>query len=342
MRKVEAELSKGYSIRFARYEDIDNIMCFFREYWGKTHILANDRDFFEYEFYREGELCFVLLFNPDEKIEGTLGYIPYEDDDRDIFIVMWKVLQNHQVFAGVGMLNYLIENGRCRHIYTSGLRENTKSIYRYMGFQTGQLSHYYMLNGKCVNKIAIIRNTEEINRKVPDSSRNIELKEISDENEFIQYYKPEQRKDKIRKSMGYMLHRYFHNPKYQYLIYQIMENDEKTSSFVIAREQKTDCGSILRIIDFVGDERQLQFIGKSICELLDKNQYEYADMYAFGIKEDILLQAGFSVKEEDSDNIIPDYFHPFERKNVRIGIFWEKDTQPLIFKGDGDQDRPSE
>lgn len=341
MRKVEAELSEGYEIRFATDADISGIMAFFRKHWEDTHILANDRAFFEYEFCRGGEVCFVLLFNQDREIEGTLGYIPYGDRNRDIFIVMWKVINNGQVFAGVGLLNYLIENGNCRHIYTSGLNESTRNIYRYMGFRTGELSHYYMLNPCCDNKIALIDDETEINNNAPDHSVELELKEIGSEEEFLEYYTPEKRENKIAKSAEYMVHRYFNNPKYKYLIYQLIEKNKPTSSFLVAREQRADDSKVLRLIDFVGDEKLLRYAGGSLRIILEKMNYEYIDMYVSGIDDDLLMGAGFTKKGENSGNIIPDYFSPFVRKNVRIGIFWEKETNPIIFKGDGDQDRPS-
>lgn len=341
MRKVEAELSEGYEIRFACNADIPAIMSFFKNHWKDTHILANDRAFFEYEFCRGREVCFVLLFNRDKEIEGTLGYIPYGDDNRDVFIVMWKVINNGQLFAGVGLLNYLIENGRCRHIYTSGLNEGTRNIYRYMGFQTGKLSHYYMINSACDNKIALIEDETEINKNEPDGSVAMELKEIEEEEEFLKYYIPEKREDKIAKSAEYMVHRYFRNPKYKYRIYQLSEEGKLTPSFLIVRRQQTNDSNILRIIDFVGDESLLQYVGVPLREMMDGMGYEYIDMYVFGIDDNILLEAGFTKREENSKNIIPDYFSPFVRKNVDIGIFWEKETNPIIFKGDGDQDRPS-
>lgn len=341
MRKVEAELSEGYEIRFASDADIPAIMFFFKDHWKDTHILANDREFFEYEFCRGGEVCFVLLFNQDKEIEGTLGYIPYGDVDRDIFIVMWKVINNGQIFAGVGLLNYLIENGKYRHIYTSGLNVSTRNIYRYMGFRTGKLSHYYMLGPNCANTIALIEDETEINQNAPDNSVDIELKEIKDEKDFLAYYVPEKRGDKIAKSAEYMTHRYFRNPKYKYIVYQLVEKGNRTPSFLIVRRQQANAGSILRIIDFVGDESLLQYVGAPLRKMMEGMGYEYIDLYAFGVDDDILLKAGFTKKEENSGNIIPDYFSPFVRKNVDINIFWEKETDPIMFKGDGDQDRPS-
>ncbi len=48
--KTSAKFDELYEIRLATPNDIDNIMAFLKEYWDKNHILAINRDFFEYEF----------------------------------------------------------------------------------------------------------------------------------------------------------------------------------------------------------------------------------------------------------------------------------------------------
>ena len=342
MRRVPIELAAGYTIRFADKSDITDIMQFFKVHKKENHILANDRAFFEYEFCCGDEVCMVLLLNEKNGIEGTLGYIPYGEEMRDIFTVMWKVLDNGQMFAGVGMLYYLIDHGRCRHIYTSGLNESTRNIYRYLGFETGNLQHYYMLNTDCESRIAEIRDETELNMDYKESGDVHCLRVVTDGEQFLADYVPEKREDKIHKSPAYMVRRYFDHPKYQYMVYQLWKEGRKTNSFLIAREQRQDEGTVLRLIDFVGDETLLASVGAPLRQIMRENRYEYTDMYVFGVDDDILCCAGFTKKKKDQANIIPNYFSPFCRKNVNIGIFWEKEMHPIIWKGDGDQDRPSE
>lgn len=342
MRRIPIELPVGYTIRFAKKEDISDIMLFFKEHWKESHILAKDRGFFEYEFCRGDEVCMVLLLNDKNGIEGTLGYIPYGGELRDIFTVMWKVLDNGQMFAGVGLFYYLIDHGRCRHIFTSGLNESTRNIYKYLGFETGNLQHFYMLNTDCESRIAEIRDETEINTDYEDSGDMLSLRAVTDRERFLADYISETKEDRIHKSSEYMVRRYFDHPKYQYIIYQLWRNGEKTDSFLIAREQRQDGSAVLRLIDFVGDETLLACVGTPLRQIMRENRYEYTDMYVFGVNDDILCRAGFTKKKQDSANIIPNYFSPFCRKNVNIGIFWEKEMHPIIWKGDGDQDRPSE
>ncbi|EOW3520763.1 hypothetical protein ACOWVB_000374 [Campylobacter coli] len=51
---------------------------------------------------------------------------------------------------------------------------------------------------------------------------------------------------------------------------------------------------------------------------------------------------GFNLKKQEDKNIIPNYFEPFEKKNILIKFAYKtKVNNYAIFKGDSDQDRPS-
>ena len=66
---------------------------------------------------------------------------------------------------------------------------------------------------------------------------------------------------------------------------------------------------------------------------------EYIDCLNYGISQETFLNMGFLVRE---NIIIPNYFEPFEQRNVDIEFaFSSKSDEYVIFKGDSDQDRPS-
>ena len=68
--------------------------------------------------------------------------------------------------------------------------------------------------------------------------------------------------------------------------------------------------------------------------------YEYIDFYLYGIEDDILRDAGF-VLQDDDVNIIPNYFEPFVQKNISLDFYADSLEEIILFKGDGDQDRPN-
>ena len=52
-------------------------------------------------------------------------------------------------------------------------------------------------------------------------------------------------------------------------------------------------------------------------------------------------KAGFTLKSSQTKTVIPEYFSPFERKNITTYIFTNTLDNFRMFKADGDQDRPN-
>tara|TARA_B100000029_G_scaffold489450_1_gene547228 strand:- start:327 stop:581 length:255 start_codon:yes stop_codon:yes gene_type:complete len=77
--------------------------------------------------------------------------------------------------------------------------------------------------------------------------------------------------------------------------------------------------------------------------LLIQYNAEYIDFYNFGIEKRVLVSNGFIKREPKSDIVIPNYFEPFQKKNVDLYFAFKcnKKYRFIINKGDGDQDRPS-
>ena len=116
----------------------------------------------------------------------------------------------------------------------------------------------------------------------------------------------------------------------------------KYTSLLITREIQVNDSKVLRVIDFIGEEQDIRNIGQELQNIMNENDYEYIDFYQYGIPEDILNEAGFIKRDKNDTNIIPNYFEPFEKKNVDILIATNvKDNKYFMFKGDGDQDRPN-
>ena len=97
---------------------------------------------------------------------------------------------------------------------------------------------------------------------------------------------------------------------------------------------------VIRIVDAIG-----QFQGSLYDEFqayLKEAGAEYIDLMNYGIDEDVFYQMGFRKLDLDGNLIIPNYFEPFEQRNVKIDIAWKADYENYVaFKGDSDQDRPN-
>ena len=75
-----------YIFRLAHIEDVDMIMQFIRDEWGRDHILGHNRDLFLWQYgsseYDDHETINVILMLDRLTLEmcGMIGFIPYSDE----------------------------------------------------------------------------------------------------------------------------------------------------------------------------------------------------------------------------------------------------------------------
>ena len=91
----------------------------------------------------------------------------------------------------------------------------------------------------------------------------------------------------------------------------------------------------------MGEHENLPNIYNEVQLHLKTENAEYIDCVNFGIDEETFLNAGFTKLHLDRDTIIPNYFEPFERKNIKIEFSYKSKKPYMVFKGDSDQDRPN-
>ena len=118
-----------------------------------------------------------------------------------------------------------------------------------------------------------------------------------------------------------------------------VKNKGRVDTVLVMREVEAKERKILRIVDILGEYSELQYTTKAIDCLLTEGAYEYIDLYETGLDDDMLKKSGF-VDRTETDNIIPNYFEPDLQENIDINYF-TTDADIVLFKGDGDQDRPS-
>ncbi len=330
-------------IRLAKIEDTNSIMSFIDREWKKNHILSRNKDFFIYEHKNRltSGINFVLSFDEEGIINGLLGFIPSSyGKNCDINTVIWKVSERRGTpTLGLKLLNYLLESGDYRTVMSVGINKKTIPIYKYLGLNIGTLSHYVMLN-----KQIEIYCIAKVNKQIPhfnfekntdyeltllDKSMNFEFDKFSN---FICY------KDEI-----YFKKRYYNHPIYEYKVFGIY-NKGSLKSILVAREQVKEDSKVLRIVDFIGDAKDLIGVSTQLNQILIIHGYEYIDFMNYGIDKEYLLKAGFiEVTLSSNELIIPNYFNPFLQENIEINFFTNTPylERLRIFRGDGDQDRPN-
>jgi hypothetical protein len=329
-------------IRFAVYDDVDRIMEAINDHWDASHILAHNRDFFLY-FLGGNDHQLNMVIGEDQntkKIAGFLGYIRYsENDSCDFSPILWKNVNKGDSFLGLKLMLFLVKNIKPRLFFCIGVNPNTAlPIYKQLKYHVGQLEHYYRISDKDDYKIAKIVDKRIL--QIKESGWRIQLIPDFDAfkaniNDFIL--------DRMYpyKDENYFCHRFFIHPIYRYMFYAIKENDFETmSAFFVCREVEKFGVKILRIIDYIGDEKYFAYLAFSLQKLMNENNYEYIDCYCCGMSEATMNDAGFIKREKTDKNIIPNYFEPFLCENIEIYYFTNITENFRTFKGDADQDQP--
>ena len=317
-------------IDYMKEIDKENFFKFLEENWNTNHIYLKDQKYFEYEFSDNSN--FILAKN-DDKIVATLGYFDY-DNKGDIWTVIWK--NSGKMDDGLKCLQFLL-NASFKSVSSCGINKKTIPIYEFLGINTGRLKHFYILNQELEEyNIAKIseKNIKKIETKEVEDS--IEVESIDELLKLINYQ--ELKKYNFYKSPEYFNKRYFKHPYYKY---HILVKAKSANSILVYRIVKANGESCIRIMDFLGDEKEFKELTNYLINKMLKEKHEYIDIYEVGIEDEILENSGFIERVEKDSNIIPNYFEPFIQKNIEIYYMSNCNSKFRMFKGDGDQDRPS-
>ena len=327
-------------IRFATPADIPNIMKFFDTYWKENHILARDENFFKYFCQSEENKVDFVISEENGELKATLGFIPYSKNaPRDVMLIMWKNTNKSDPILGMKLLDFLHKNGGVRISASPGTNpRTTKGVYEYFGYTFDKMIHWYRLNPNCEYKIAVVKD------KTISSVKNskVKWKEFSTFEEMTSAMDMEEYKNsspKPYKENWYIRKRYFNHPVYKYYAFGIEKDDSKVYATFFYRVQECNGSRVIKLVDCIGDCRDFSLIGSVLDEILQRHNAEYVDIYEIGVDDEFLIEGGF-LKVDDSENIIPNYFVPYEAKNIDI-YYCSTEPKIIMFNGDGDQDRPN-
>ncbi len=336
------KFDEKYDIRLAHYDEIDEIMEFLDVYWKEGHILARDREFFEYEMVVDGQVNFIIAKDRTTgKISGLQGFLRASKDKEnlDIWGCIWKVVPGSMVLLGVEIAMRMESISGARNFLSIGGNANTavpinKKILKYE--EVDKMKHFYCLSNRENYNIAKIEHYE------PFLTRDCEktsIKQLIDFEELRFGYDFKKNEDKVPyKDDWYLQHRYYSHPIYKYEVYGLnYDKSDNYQALLVCREQECNGEKVLRIVDYMGDGKL--FSGLSVFLKQKLETYEYIDMYCYGFNEEYIRNAGMIEIEKNDTNIIPNYFNPYECRNVDIWIGTPK-GRAVYFKADGDQDRP--
>lgn len=327
------------TIRRAEYEDIPNIMRFMDEHWKPGNILAKNREFFEWQFIDRGKFnMFIGIDEENGKIYGIKGAILYNQNlHPDISGCTWQVIKSDNPRLGLDLGTYM-DNHLCqRYNYGSALTDKAVKIHKLLGYTIVTMDHYYRLADRKDYKIAKVEK-----KIIPETKKTgYSLELIHSVNEMKQIISEEKlAKQLLSKDYFYIDKRYFNHPIYHYDIWKIVDTEGMSRSVLITRDEIIENNKVCKIVDHYGQMEDLGKIAIALDQLMNEREYEFVDVYSYGIPVEIYENGGFCRCDEKCENIIPNYFHPFVRKNISLRVVDSPLEGLRLFRGDGDQDRP--
>ncbi|MEY8338969.1 hypothetical protein AALB16_13270 [Lachnospiraceae bacterium 62-35] len=337
-----------FIFRFATKRDTDLIMAFLKKEWGENHILANNKEFFLWQYgndaYGDTEsLNVFLMTDRGDNILGINGFIPYSNNRDNLYVssAITKVKSDIGIpLIGVELIKRYKKAVGAKAYYSSGtnLKTMIPLAKRYFGYSTGIMQQFYILNKeKSVFHVAKVLEKKRNNFLTHNLTlKSVLFSDLERKFDFQTTYE-----NQGYKSADFIRHRYFEHPIYRYQVWAIEKPEsERYQGVVIGREIVVNHTKILRIVDYLGNIMNLGKLGQALEELMHFQGYEYIDLVAGSLPEEIMRDSGFLLLNRDGSNIIPMYFEPFVQENVEIW-YQKSDENIVIFKADGDQDRPN-
>ena len=220
-------------------------------------------------------------------------------------------------------------------IGTTGSTSTTETILKTLKLKTGYLNHWYFINSNKKKFNLIKVKSASTSNFSTNLNKVYHIKKISKIKELKKVLLKN-----INKDLNFFQKRYFDHPIYQYEFYGIFKNNIIKSFFVTRICSFKKCNAI-RIVDFSGNLNDFKSLKNDLILLLETKNAEYIDLYEYGTSIN-KKHFPFKLNKFDKNIIIPNYYEPFVKKNVKINFAISQNLKKLqITKGDCDQDRPS-
>ncbi len=337
-----------YKFKICEKEDLPRLLTFIDTYWRKNHILVRSKEILDFQYYNRetGKYDFVLAENTQTgELDGIRGWIRVDQYDP-------ALAQYDEVWSAVSKVRTDVENNEIKVLGsylwrylekhkgfgTVGISRFSFAMHTAIRHKTCSLGQYFILNRETKDfKIAVVPSNYQI-PEIPKGSK-WHLREIDDINTISDdavpaYYRP-------FKSKTYLINRFAKHPVYHYHFYGIYEDNE-LKVIIVGKFVEINGGKILRIVDVWGLLEGVGCLYEDFQTILHESASEYVDFLCFGIDDSVFQNMGFDRLDPEQDRlIIPNYFEPFEAKNIVINGAYKPAERYCMFKADADQDRPS-
>lgn len=327
------------TIRRAEIKDIPTIMQFLEDHWLHGYVLAHDRKFFDWQFVHKGKVnIWIGIDDEIGKLYAIQAAIFYRDvPNSDMSGSVWLAVKSDNPMLAFDVQSQMWTEMRSRASFSPGLRPDAVRINKLMGNTVVAMDHYYRINDLNDYKIAII-----IEKKIPEvSDTGYRLEPINHLEEMKAIISEDTLLNSApSKDYNYIKWRYFDHPIFKYDIWKIINNDSIPEGILITREEHANGSVSCKIVDFYGDSELLGRITFAMDTLMHQKDYEFMDIYSYGVNAEIYENAGLLRCDNSSPNIITNFFQPYTPVNSDIMLVPPWVPNARLFRGDSDQDKP--
>ncbi len=294
------------NIRLAKAADYPAICDYLEAHWRHGHVFTKSRELFDWQ-HRTGDDYNFVLGESDGRILGVLGFVPHGQFDPKLGTdALWLCIWS------------VSEESRGQGL---GIRllSFVEDTYRPRFIGTNGASNMtmpmYAARGWKTGKLEHWYAT-------PETATTGRAGSVRGP-----YPMP-------KKTQAFADARYAKHPMYKYDVY----GNEHTA--VVLRVCEAEGLRMLRVVDLIGSSAGFSHLPWK--QLAAKYQATLIDFYCAGIPSRDVEAAGFKRRRGD-EVIVPNYFEPYEHRNVDINYAFKAPQQTTwrICKGDGDQDRPN-
>lgn len=322
-------------LRHASMREKSQIIDFINENFDWKLPLVNLPEYFDY-YYCGKELQYILAEQNNELL-AVAGYIlANQCKSPDIWVSVWVAKKGHNGI-GLELMNALPNLTNARTVACNNIRPQTCVFYRFLGWTAERMPHYFRLSGQ--SKYDLCR---PVQAEILPVNGDLALEPVSDTDTLISLGLPPCHHTPA-KDLWYLSRRYFLFPHLLYRVWCVRENNALLAYLVTRTVASGENGniSVLRIVDYIGQDETLPRLGASIDRLLHAENAEYAECYNAGIPASIWAATGFRERLENDGNVIPNYLTPPLYENTEYYYFTNRIEGFTMFKADGDQDRPN-
>lgn len=324
--------------RLARPGEDEPIRAFIRRYFDMRLPLIELPAMYRY-YYQAGGPDRAPRFavaEQDGRLLSAAGYLPAgRAPGADLWVSVWVAAPGHNG-VGLELMEALPRLTGARVVACNNIRPETMAFYRFLGWHAERLRHYYR-PGACGAPL-LLQNALPALPVRPD----LALERVPDAAALAALGLPPT-PHTPRKDLWYLAHRYFENPWFRYDVWAAREGGRLLGYAVTRTVPVTDtgCVPVVRLVDWLGEDRVLARLGGALDGILRAAGAEYMDCYNAGVPPEVWRAAGFHERREGDGAVVPNYLAPPLHENTEYYYFTSAPEDFVMFKADGDQDRPN-